>query len=140
MPSKNNKNNKNKNKNKHKKSPPPIVTGIDACFKQGDVTSVQLNKCLQTVACLPLVSICTPTFNRRPFIPFIKKCIEQQTYPLSRIEWIIIDDGTDPIGDLVANMDCVKYFYYPEKMLLGKKRNLMHSKCSGDIIVYMDDD
>jgi glycosyltransferase involved in cell wall biosynthesis len=25
-------------------------------------------------------------------------------------------------------------------MLLGKKRNLMHTKCSGDIIVYMDDD
>ena len=134
MPSKNNKNNKNKNKNKHKKSPLPIVTGLDVCFKQGDGTSVP------SVAHLPLVSICTPTFNRRPFIPFIKKCIEQQTYPLSRIEWIIIDDGTDPIGDLVANMDFVKYFYYPEKMLLGKKRNLMHSKCSGDIIVYMDDD
>jgi glycosyltransferase involved in cell wall biosynthesis len=89
---------------------------------------------------LPLVSICTPTFNRRPFIPFIKKCIELQTYPKSRIEWIIIDDGTDPIGDLVADIEYVKYFYYPEKMLLGKKRNLMHKKCSGDIIVYMDDD
>ena len=25
-------------------------------------------------------------------------------------------------------------------MLLGKKRNLMHTKCSGDIIIYMDDD
>ena len=89
---------------------------------------------------LPLVSICTPTFNRRPFIPFIKKCIELQTYPKSRIEWIIIDDGTDPIGDLVSDLEYVKYFYYPEKMLLGKKRNLMHKKCSGDIIVYMDDD
>jgi len=89
---------------------------------------------------LPLVSICTPTFNRRPFIPFIKKCIELQTYPKSRIEWIIIDDGTDPIGDLVTDIEYVKYFYYPEKMLLGKKRNLMHKKCSGDIIVYMDDD
>jgi glycosyltransferase involved in cell wall biosynthesis len=25
-------------------------------------------------------------------------------------------------------------------MVLGKKRNIMHEKCSGDIIVYMDDD
>ena len=25
-------------------------------------------------------------------------------------------------------------------MVLGKKRNLMHEKCSGDIIIYMDDD
>jgi glycosyltransferase involved in cell wall biosynthesis len=133
MPSKNNKSNK-KNKNKHKKLIPrlPIVPSVENLSVVENLPSVVEN--------LPLVSICTPTFNRRPFIPFIRKCIEQQTYPLSRIEWIIIDDGTDPIGDLVTDMDCVKYFYYPEKMLLGKKRNLMHSKCSGDIIVYMDDD
>jgi glycosyltransferase involved in cell wall biosynthesis len=89
---------------------------------------------------LPLVSLCTPTFNRRPFIPFMIKCFEHQTYPKDRIEWIIVDDGTDPIGDLVSHIPQVKYFYYPEKMNLGKKRNTMHSKCSGDIIIYMDDD
>ena len=89
---------------------------------------------------LPFVSLCTPTFNRRPFIPFMIKCFEHQTYPKDRIEWIIIDDGSDPIEELVKNIPQVKYFYYKEKMLLGKKRNLMHSKCSGDIIIYMDDD
>jgi glycosyltransferase involved in cell wall biosynthesis len=88
----------------------------------------------------PFVSICTPTFNRRPFIPFMIKCFEQQTYPKDRIEWIIIDDGTDPIVDLVQNIKQVKYTFYKEKMLLGKKRNLMHDKCAGDIIIYMDDD
>jgi glycosyltransferase involved in cell wall biosynthesis len=89
---------------------------------------------------LPFISVCTPTFNRRPFIPYMIKCFEHQTYPKDRIEWIIIDDGTDPIGDLVTNIPQVKYFYYEDKMLLGKKRNVMHSKCSGDIIIYMDDD
>ena len=89
---------------------------------------------------LPFVSLCTPTFNRRPFIPFMIKCFQHQTYPKDRIEWIIIDDGTDPIEDLVKDIPQVKYFYYEEKMLLGKKRNLMHTKCSGDIIIYMDDD
>jgi glycosyltransferase involved in cell wall biosynthesis len=89
---------------------------------------------------LPFVSVCTPTFNRRPFIPFMIKCFEHQTYPKNKIEWIIIDDGTDPIGDLVKDIPQIKYFYYQEKMLLGKKRNLMHTKCSGDIIIYMDDD
>ena len=89
---------------------------------------------------MPFVSLCTPTFNRRPFIPFMIKCFEHQTYPKDRIEWIIIDDGSDPIEDLVSHIPQVKYFYFEEKMLLGKKRNLMHSKCSGDIIVYMDDD
>jgi glycosyltransferase involved in cell wall biosynthesis len=89
---------------------------------------------------LPFVSLCTPTFNRRPFIPFMIKCFEHQTYPKDRIEWIIIDDGTDPIGDLIKDIPQVKYFYYDEKMLLGKKRNVMHTKCTGDIIIYMDDD
>jgi glycosyltransferase involved in cell wall biosynthesis len=88
----------------------------------------------------PLVSICTPTFNRRPFIPYLIKCFEQQTYPKEHIEWIIVDDGSDPIGDLVKDIPQVKYFYYSEKMNLGKKRNKMHSQCKGDIIVYMDDD
>ena len=88
----------------------------------------------------PLVSICTPTFNRRPFIKTLIKCFEHQTYPKNKMEWIIIDDGTDKIEDLVKDIPQVKYYKYDEQMVLGKKRNIMHEKCSGDIIVYMDDD
>jgi glycosyltransferase involved in cell wall biosynthesis len=89
---------------------------------------------------LPFVSICTPTFNRRPFIPFLKKCFTHQTYPATNMEWIIIDDGTDCIEELVKDIPQIKYYYFKEKMTLGKKRNLMHSLCKGDIIIYMDDD
>jgi len=88
----------------------------------------------------PYVSICTPTFNRRPFIPYMIRCFEHQTYPKDKIEWIIIDDGTDKIEDLVSHIPNVKYFKYDDKMTLGKKRNIMHEKCKGEIIVYMDDD
>lgn len=89
---------------------------------------------------LPFVSVCTPTFNRRPFIPSMIKCFDNQTYPKERIEWIIIDDGDDSIEDLVKDHPNVKYHRYEKKMRLGKKRNLMHEKSTGDIIVYMDDD
>ena len=89
---------------------------------------------------LPFVSICTPTFNRRPFIPIMLKCFDHQTYPKDRMEWIIVDDGTDKIEDLVKGHPQVKYFKYDEKMTLGRKRNLMHQKAQGSIIVYMDDD
>jgi len=88
----------------------------------------------------PFVSICTPTFNRRPFIPIIIKCFEHQTYPKNKIEWIIVDDGTDKIEDLVTKIPQVKYFKYENKISLGKKRNISNSKCKGDIIIYMDDD
>jgi glycosyltransferase involved in cell wall biosynthesis len=95
---------------------------------------------LQKLAKFPKVSLCTPTFNRRPFYPCLIKCIEQQNYPKDKIEWIIIDDGTDKIEDLVSHLPYVKYFKYDDKMNLGKKRNLMHEKSKGDIIIYMDDD
>ena len=88
----------------------------------------------------PFVSVCTPTFNRRPFIAAMMQCFNHQTYPRDRMEWVIVDDGTDPIEDLVSQHPCVKYFRLGEKISLGKKRNVMHEKARGDIIVYMDDD
>ncbi len=94
----------------------------------------------QKLPTYPFVSICMPTFNRRPFIPIIIECFNNQTYPKDKMEWIIIDDGTDKIEDLVKDIPQVKYFKYDEKMTLGVKRNLTNSKASGDILIYMDDD
>lgn len=88
----------------------------------------------------PFVSVCTPTFNRRPFISAMVANFLRQDYPRDKMEWIIIDDGTDKIEDLVKDVPCVKYYKYDKKMSLGKKRNLMHEKTSGEILVYMDDD
>ena len=92
----------------------------------------------------PLVSVCTPTFNRRPFIPIVIDCFKNQTYPRDRMEWIIVDDGTDPVEDLFieasAYLPQIRYIKCPHKMNLGEKRNFMHSFVKGTIIVYMDDD
>uniref|UniRef100_A0A6C0HIR9 Glycosyltransferase 2-like domain-containing protein n=1 Tax=viral metagenome TaxID=1070528 RepID=A0A6C0HIR9_9ZZZZ len=91
---------------------------------------------------LPFVSVCTPTFNRRPFIPMIVQCFLNQTYPRERMEWIIIDDGTDKIGDILKtyNIPQIKYIELPNKITLGEKRNLLHKHSTGSFIVYMDDD
>jgi glycosyltransferase involved in cell wall biosynthesis len=88
----------------------------------------------------PFVSICTPTYNRRPFIPFLIKCIENQLYPKDKIEWIIVDDGTDSIYDLVKDLPFVNYIRFENRMPLGYKRNVMNSHSIGEYIVYMDDD
>ncbi|NBW02734.1 MAG: glycosyltransferase family 2 protein, partial [Cytophagia bacterium] len=65
-----------------------------------------------------------------------------QPYPKDKIEWVIIDDGTDKIKDLIENsgISQIKYYELDTKLTLGSKRNLMHEKTTGDIIVYMDDD
>ena len=90
----------------------------------------------------PFVSVCTPTYNRRPFLSAMFECFRQQDYPASRMEWIIIDDGTDSVQDVVeaANIPQIKYIRLPYRVTLGHKRNLMHTHCKGDILVYMDDD
>jgi hypothetical protein len=97
---------------------------------------------LKPIKGLPFVSVCTPTYNRRPFIPTMFECFKNQTYPKQNIEWIIVDDGTDTIEDLIqsSNISQIRYFTVPQKLTLGKKRNFTHSCCKGDIIIYMDDD
>ena len=89
---------------------------------------------------LPFVSICTPTYNRRPFWPMAIQCFNEYDYPKDRMEWIIVDDGTDCIEDLVKDIPQVRYFREEDQMVLGRKRNYMHEKAKGDIIVYQDDD
>ena len=132
--------NKNKSKNKSKKELASSAISIinDSSVNGSSINGSSINK--QITNQLPFVSVCTPTFNRRPFIPYMIKCFEHQDYPKDRIEWIIIDDGTDKIGDLVKHIPQVKYFSVEKKLLLGNKRNIMHEKSKGDIIVYMDDD
>ena len=105
-----------------------------------------------TYSGLPLVSICTPTFNRRPFFQGLIACIANQDYPRSRMEWVVVDDGTDCVRDILEGEECkqkleglaIRYFYVEDKMDLGQKRNYMHKQCkfqgSNSIIVYMDDD
>tara|TARA_B110000483_G_C18206048_1_gene547642 strand:- start:8573 stop:9640 length:1068 start_codon:yes stop_codon:yes gene_type:complete len=91
---------------------------------------------------MPFVSVCTPTYNRRPFFSTLFECFKNQDYPMSRIEWIIVDDGTDKVKDIVeaANIPQIKYFELEGKHTLGFKRNYMHDQTKGSIIVYMDDD
>jgi len=88
----------------------------------------------------PFISVCTPTYNRRSFIPILIKNFLDQDYPQELIEWIVVDDGEDPVGDLFKDVPGVKYFYQEDKMKLGRKRNYMHEKAKGEIIIYMDDD
>jgi len=88
----------------------------------------------------PFVSVCTPTYNRRIFIPQLIKCFLEQDYPRDKMEWVVVDDGEDSVEDLFKDVPCVKYHRVEEKMKLGRKRNYMHELSKGDIIVYMDDD
>lgn len=91
----------------------------------------------------PPVSIITPTYNRREFLPWLIHAIQSQTYPRERMEWLIYDDGTDRIEDLLTphmNTMNIRYFTSDSKLTIGAKRNTLHKEARGDILVVMDDD
>ena len=90
------------------------------------------------------VSVVTPTYNRRKFIPTLIQLYKNQTFPKEKMEWIIIDDGRDKVADLfqeaAKEIPNLRYYYVDEKMRIGAKRNLLNKEARGDIIVAMDDD
>lgn len=90
----------------------------------------------------PFISVLTPTYNRRNFIPTLIECFKHQDYPQSLIEWIILDDGTDKVEDIFNNSGLKNIHYYKEdiKRNIGSKRNKLNTYAKGDIIVCMDDD
>jgi glycosyltransferase involved in cell wall biosynthesis len=92
----------------------------------------------------PFVSVVTPTYNRRKFIPYLIRVYNAQTYPKDRMEWIILDDGSDKVGDLFEEasrtIPNIRYIPHDTKLLIGQKRNMMNDMSRGDIIVAMDDD
>ena len=88
------------------------------------------------------VSIVTPTYHRRPFIPALIQIYQQQTFPKEKMEWIILDDGRDKVEDLFkeASIPHLRYIHHPEKMRIGEKRNRLNKEARGAIIIAMDDD
>jgi glycosyltransferase involved in cell wall biosynthesis len=94
----------------------------------------------------PEVSVLTPTYNRRRFLPSIIECYKQQTFDKSKMEWIILDDGEDCVRDIfeeaaktIPNLRYIRHEPTP-KLLIGAKRNILNKEARGDILIAMDDD
>lgn len=89
---------------------------------------------------LPDVSIVTITKDRRVFMPLAKYSYMIQSYPEEKLEWIIVDDGDDPIEDTLIGVPNVVYVRCDSKLTISQKRNLGVEKAMYDVICFMDDD
>jgi DNA-binding beta-propeller fold protein YncE len=86
----------------------------------------------------PLVSCIMPTYNRRPFVPQAIEYFLRQDY--ANRELIIVDDSTDPIGDLVPDDERIRYIRLEQRMTTGAKKNLACQEANGQLIAHWDDD
>jgi glycosyltransferase involved in cell wall biosynthesis len=87
---------------------------------------------------LPLVSCMMPTYNRRPFVAQAIAYFLRQTYP--NRELVIVDDGSDPVADLVPDDERFRYVQIPHGYSLGLKRNVASALACGEILMQWDDD
>ena len=108
---------------------------------------------------LPMVSIITPTHNRKNFVKLMIYNFFSQNYPADKLEWIIVDDSAESIVELLPNDTRIKYYHFGseekkallsqiggeggggDKLPIGMKRNIgANLAADGAIIVHMDDD
>jgi glycosyltransferase involved in cell wall biosynthesis len=86
----------------------------------------------------PLVSCILPTRERRLFVPQAIAYFLRQDYP--NRELIVVDDGDDPVADLLPGATNVRYLRPGRRLTLGAKRNLACAAAAGQVIVHWDDD
>jgi len=85
-----------------------------------------------------LVSCVMPTFDRRRFVPDAIENFRLQTY--ADRELIIVDDGTEPVRDLVPDDARIRYVRLDQRLTTGAKRNVACQQATGELIVHWDDD
>lgn len=76
---------------------------------------------------LPSVSIITPTFNHKSFFPLAVHNFLSFDYPPDKLEWIILDDGEEPVEDCLPKDDRIKYFYYDKTVRDQLYKNMKKS-------------
>jgi glycosyltransferase involved in cell wall biosynthesis len=85
-----------------------------------------------------LASVLMPTYNRRALVPLAIQGFLRQDY--SRLELVIVDDGDDPVADLLPGDPRIRYVRVESRLSIGRKRNLACSCARGEILLHWDDD
>lgn len=103
---------------------------------------------------LPCISILTPTFNRKKFLPLMLNNLKYFTYPKEKIEWNILESNDKNITNYeklfnnkkeIKHLEDIlgikiKYEYNDYEMSIGKKRNWLSNTSSHEYLINMDDD
>jgi len=103
---------------------------------------------------LPKVSILTPVYDRKKFLPLMISNMIHINYPKNFLEWVILDtwskDGiaSEPLFKSQEEISSVsrkigielRYIYRPEALSIGKKRNILVKEAKYKYCINMDSD
>jgi glycosyltransferase involved in cell wall biosynthesis len=124
--------------------PERLLAMLDCPHSHGEEASTQ--RPTQTIAVsssasvndIPVVSCIMPTYNRRRFVPRAIQYFLRQDY--AKRELLILDDGTQPVEDLIPPDPRIRYIRLARRMILGAKRNFACKLARGSLIAHWDDD
>ena len=129
---------------------PGVVTFVDEILAGGGYERMHLAASLivlrksgatvrsKTGRAEPLVSCIMPTADRRVFAPHAIRYFLRQDY--ANRELIVLDDGSDPVSDLIPDDPRIRYIRMQERRTIGAKHNLGCELARGEIIAHWDDD
>jgi len=86
----------------------------------------------------PRLSAIMPTADRRRFVPGAIAAFLAQDR--DDAELVILDDGDDPVADLIPDHPRIRYVRETARRALGDKRNRLCELARGDILLHWDDD
>ncbi|MEA3018002.1 MAG: hypothetical protein QOI38_2724, partial [Sphingomonadales bacterium] len=86
----------------------------------------------------PRISAIMPTADRRRFVPFAIAAFLAQGR--DDAELVILDDGADPVADLVPPDPRIRYVRDTLRRAVGDKRNRLCELARGEILLHWDDD
>ena len=137
----------NKKKKKKKKTSGVIDYYSPVCIKSVEIEKnldkdeIKLKLPYISDENLPKVSLITPTKNRRFIFELAIYNFNNINYPKDKIEWIILNNGTEDLTDILPDDYRIKYLTVePNKYTIGELRNICIENCNNDYIIYMDDD
>ena len=84
------------------------------------------------------VSCIMPTADRRPYVGAAIDAFVRQTH--ADRELLILDDGDDPVADLVPGDPRIRYWRGTGRSVIGAARNWLCARAMGEVIVHWDDD
>ena len=92
---------------------------------------------------LPMISVVTCTKDRSLFYDLMLRNWNTMDYPLSRREWVIVEDGSSDMRKFLSEKKAegtIKYVKLLTPVPIGEKRNKCVENSSSGLIVHMDDD
>jgi len=86
---------------------------------------------------LPELSVVTVVKNS---VELVKHCFSIQSYPLEKLEWIVVNDGPENIAESLPALDYIKYVHLDGENTLGEKYNAGVKQATKDVVAIMSTD